>query len=34
MAIPNIAWYPDGTDGWERAKLPAEEAQPEPRPEQ
>jgi PQQ-dependent catabolism-associated CXXCW motif protein len=30
----NIAWYPDGTDGWERAKLPTEEAQPEPRPEQ
>ena len=30
----NIAWYPDGTDGWDRAKLPTEEAQPEPRPEQ
>jgi PQQ-dependent catabolism-associated CXXCW motif protein len=30
----NIAWYPDGTDGWERAKLPTEDAQPEPRPEQ
>lgn len=30
----NIAWYPDGTDGWERAALPTEEAQPEPRPEQ
>ncbi|UPJ56759.1 PQQ-dependent catabolism-associated CXXCW motif protein [Bradyrhizobium sp. 192] len=30
----SIAWYPDGTDGWERAKLPTEEAQPEPRPEQ
>lgn len=30
----NIAWYPEGTDGWERAKLPTEEAQPEPRPEQ
>ncbi|UQR60920.1 PQQ-dependent catabolism-associated CXXCW motif protein [Bradyrhizobium sp. C-145] len=30
----NIAWYPDGTDGWENAKLPTEEAQPEPRPEQ
>jgi len=30
----NVAWYPDGTDGWERAKLPTEEAQPEPRPEQ
>jgi len=30
----SIAWYPDGTDGWERAKLPTAEAQPEPRPEQ
>ncbi|QDP21271.1 PQQ-dependent catabolism-associated CXXCW motif protein [Bradyrhizobium cosmicum] len=30
----DIAWYPDGTDGWERAKLPTEEAQPEPRPDQ
>ena len=30
----NVAWYPDGTDGWERAKLPTSEAQPEPRPEQ
>jgi len=30
----NVAWYPDGTDGWEHAKLPTEEAQPEARPEQ
>lgn len=30
----NVAWYPDGTDGWERAKLPTDEAQPEVRPEQ
>ncbi|AWM02636.1 PQQ-dependent catabolism-associated CXXCW motif protein [Bradyrhizobium amphicarpaeae] len=30
----NVAWYPDGTDGWERAKLPTDEAQPEARPEQ
>lgn len=30
----NVAWYPDGTDGWERAKLPTEDAQPDPRPEQ
>ena len=27
----NVAWYPDGTDGWERAKLPTVEARPEPR---
>jgi len=30
----NVAWYSDGTDGWERAKLPTEEAQPEARPDQ
>ena len=30
----NVAWYPDGTDGWERAKLITEESQPEPRPDQ
>jgi len=29
----NVAWYPDGTDGWERANLPMVEAQPEPRGE-
>jgi PQQ-dependent catabolism-associated CXXCW motif protein len=28
----NVAWYPDGTDGWERANLPMVESQPEPRP--
>lgn len=27
----NVAWYPDGTDGWQRANLPTVEAQPEPR---
>jgi PQQ-dependent catabolism-associated CXXCW motif protein len=27
----NVAWYPDGTEGWERANLPVKEAQPEPR---
>jgi PQQ-dependent catabolism-associated CXXCW motif protein len=29
---PNVAWYPEGTDGWERANLPTADAQPEPRP--
>lgn len=29
-----IAWFPDGTDGWEAAKLPTEDAKPEPRPDQ
>jgi len=27
----NVAWYPDGTDGWERANLPLTQSQPEPR---
>jgi PQQ-dependent catabolism-associated CXXCW motif protein len=30
----NIAWYPDGTDGWARADLPVAESQPEPRAEE
>ena len=30
----NVAWYPDGTDGWERGNLPLAEAQPEPRPDE
>lgn len=28
---PNVAWYPEGTDGWEWANLPLAESQPEPR---
>jgi PQQ-dependent catabolism-associated CXXCW motif protein len=28
---PNVAWYPEGTDGWQRANLPVAESQPEPR---
>jgi PQQ-dependent catabolism-associated CXXCW motif protein len=31
---PNVAWYPEGTEGWERANLPVAEAQPEPRPDE
>jgi PQQ-dependent catabolism-associated CXXCW motif protein len=27
----NVAWYPDGTDGWERADLPLAESEPESR---
>jgi len=27
----NVAWYPEGTDGWQRADLPLIESQPEPR---
>ncbi len=28
----NVAWYPEGTDGWQRADLPLADSQPEPRP--
>jgi rhodanese-related sulfurtransferase len=28
---PNVAWYPEGTDGWQRTNLPVAESQPEPR---
>jgi PQQ-dependent catabolism-associated CXXCW motif protein len=27
----NVAWFPEGTEGWERALLPATESKPEPR---
>jgi PQQ-dependent catabolism-associated CXXCW motif protein len=27
----NVAWYPEGTEGWESASLPVTESQPEPR---
>src|SRR5262249_5118815 len=27
----NVAWYPEGTDGWEFANLPLESSHPEPR---
>ena len=26
----NVAWYPDGTDGWQDAGLPLSEAVPAP----
>jgi PQQ-dependent catabolism-associated CXXCW motif protein len=28
---PNVAWYPEGTEGWGAANLPLTESQPEPR---
>jgi PQQ-dependent catabolism-associated CXXCW motif protein len=31
---PNVAWYPQGTDGWDHELLPLVEAHPEPRPEE
>lgn len=30
MGYPNVAWYPDGTDGWTEALLPVADAQPAP----
>jgi PQQ-dependent catabolism-associated CXXCW motif protein len=30
MGYLNVAWYPDGTDGWTEMLLPVDEAQPAP----
>jgi PQQ-dependent catabolism-associated CXXCW motif protein len=30
MGYVNVAWYPDGTDGWSDALLPVADAQPQP----
>lgn len=30
----DVAWYPEGTDGWSAADLPLADAQPEPRPDE
>ena len=30
MGYVNVAWYPDGTDGWTDMLLPVTEAQPAP----
>src|SRR5262249_48316346 len=32
LGYRNVAWYPDGTDGWQEAELPLESATPVPRP--
>jgi PQQ-dependent catabolism-associated CXXCW motif protein len=32
LGYPNVAWYPQGTDGWLAAGLPLKDAMPEPRP--
>jgi PQQ-dependent catabolism-associated CXXCW motif protein len=32
LGYSNVVWYPDGTDGWSKAGLPLEDAQPIPRP--
>lgn len=32
IGYSNVIWYPDGTDGWEKAGLPLAPTTPEPRP--
>jgi PQQ-dependent catabolism-associated CXXCW motif protein len=32
LGYANVAWFPEGTDGWTRADLPFQDARPEPRP--
>jgi len=31
MGYSNVAWYPDGTDGWEEALLTLAKSEPMPR---
>ena len=30
IGYTTVAWYPEGTDGWQQADLPVEEARPQP----
>jgi PQQ-dependent catabolism-associated CXXCW motif protein len=32
LGYSDVAWYPEGTDGWIAAGLPLQDAAPEPRP--
>ena len=34
LGYSNVAWYPEGTDGWQAALLPLQDSTPEPRPDQ
>jgi PQQ-dependent catabolism-associated CXXCW motif protein len=34
LGYSDVAWYPEGTDGWLTAGLPLQDAIPEPRPDQ
>ena len=34
LGYSNVAWYPEGTDGWTFYDLPTQESQPEPRPDE
>ena len=31
LGYRNVAWYPEGTDGWQRSNLPVADSQPQPR---
>ncbi|HYZ21227.1 MAG TPA: PQQ-dependent catabolism-associated CXXCW motif protein [Rhodopila sp.] len=33
LGYTRVAWYPEGTDGWEAAGFPLELREPEPRPD-
>jgi PQQ-dependent catabolism-associated CXXCW motif protein len=33
LGCPKVAWYPEGSEGWEAAGLPLEARTPEPRPD-
>jgi PQQ-dependent catabolism-associated CXXCW motif protein len=34
LGYSDVAWYPEGTDGWLAAGLPLQDATPEPRPDE
>jgi PQQ-dependent catabolism-associated CXXCW motif protein len=34
IGYSNVAWYPEGTDGWLASGLPLQDATPEPRPDE
>jgi PQQ-dependent catabolism-associated CXXCW motif protein len=34
LGYGRVGWYPDGTDGWSATKLPLEQREPVPRPEE
>ena len=34
LGYTDVAWYPEGTDGWIAIGLPLQDATPEPRPDQ
>jgi PQQ-dependent catabolism-associated CXXCW motif protein len=34
LGYSNVAWYPEGTDGWLNALLPLQDSTPEPRPDE